>query len=393
MFKTSKISFCSNQACNVVEDSFKEEILNILQKNYYVSIKDKNFYIVNSKNIKYIEKNPHFLSVKSSGSLYYLFLTKIENKNLCFFIDKKIKEGHNYPRIISVNYRFSDELFNNTLFNGELLRDKDENWLYIINNLVLLKGEIMKNKHINYKLNQVYDILSNYYQKDEHLEICPLYVKRLFANHEFNYLINNYIPNLNYNCRGIYFEGIRDLKNHLFLIPRGHKFTPNKNVNSPSVNSSSVNKSNVNSPSVNKSNVNSSSVNSSSVNKSNVNSQSVNKSNVNKSNVNKSNVNKKEQKKNVDISNRENMVFMVRKTEISDIYNLYCIKDNDIYKYGGAHISNLRTSKYMRKCFTEGDNLNMNCEYNKNMGKWTPKQITTEKVDNLSSIESFLCIN
>ena len=353
MFKTSKISFCSNQACNVVEDSFKEEILNILQKNYYVSIKDKNFYIVNSKNIKYIEKNPHFLSVKSSGSLYYLFLTKIENKNLCFFIDKKIKEGHNYPRIISVNYRFSDELFNNTLFNGELLRDKDENWLYIINNLVLLKGEIMKNKHINYKLNQVYDILSNYYQKDEHLEICPLYVKRLFANHEFNYLINNYIPNLNYNCRGIYFEGIRDLKNHLFLIPRGHKFTPNKNVNSPSVNSSSVNKSNVNS----------------------------------------SSVNKKEQKKNVDISNRENMVFMVRKTEISDIYNLYCIKDNDIYKYGGAHISNLRTSKYMRKCFTEGDNLNMNCEYNKNMGKWTPKQITTEKVDNLSSIESFLCIN
>ena len=46
MFKTSKISFCNKQACNVVEDSFKE-ILDILQKNYYVSIKDKNFYIIN----------------------------------------------------------------------------------------------------------------------------------------------------------------------------------------------------------------------------------------------------------------------------------------------------------------------------------------------------------
>ena len=32
MFKTLKISFCGKQACNVVEDSFKEEILNILQK-------------------------------------------------------------------------------------------------------------------------------------------------------------------------------------------------------------------------------------------------------------------------------------------------------------------------------------------------------------------------
>ena len=41
-------------------------------------------------------------------------------------------------RIISVNYRFDDELFDNTLFDGELLRDRDENWLYIINNLILV---------------------------------------------------------------------------------------------------------------------------------------------------------------------------------------------------------------------------------------------------------------
>ena len=39
MFQTSKISFCGKQACNV-EESFKEELLDILQK---ISIKDKNF--------------------------------------------------------------------------------------------------------------------------------------------------------------------------------------------------------------------------------------------------------------------------------------------------------------------------------------------------------------
>ena len=44
----------------------------------------------------------------------------------------------------------------------------------------------MKDKHINNKLNIVHDILTNHYQKDTHLEICPLYVKRLFANHEFD---------------------------------------------------------------------------------------------------------------------------------------------------------------------------------------------------------------
>ena len=206
MFQTSKISFCGKQVCNIVQDDFKQELLDKLQKNYYVSIKDKNFYIINSRNIKYIEKNPHILSVKSSGSLYYLFLTKVNDENFCFFIDKKIKDGHNYPRIISINYRFDDNLFNDTLFDGELLRDKDENWLYIINNLVLFKGTLMKDKHINHKINQVYNILSNNYRRDPFLEVCPLYVKRLFANHEFDYIIKTYIPSLNYNCRGLYFD-------------------------------------------------------------------------------------------------------------------------------------------------------------------------------------------
>ena len=342
MFKTSKISFCNKQACNVVEDSFKEEILDILQKNYYVSIKDKNFYIINPRNIKYIEKNPHFLSVKSSGSLYYLFLTRIDQKNYCFFIDKKVKDGHKCPRIISVNYRFANELFENTLFDGELLRDRDENWLYIINNLVIHKGTLLKDKHINYKINLVYDILSNQYQKDSHLEICPLYVKRLFANHEFSYMMKTYIPSLNYNPRGIYFEGIRNLNNHPFLFPRGQKFDKPVEVKEATL----------------------------------------------------ENIPKKKKiirKSKEGLGNRKSLRFMVRKTDISDIYNLYCLKEDEIHKYGGAHIPNLKTSKYMRKAFADGvDNITMNCEYNEEMEKWKPIEITTDPVDDLSLVEEYL---
>ena len=339
MFQTSKISFCGKQACNVVEDSFKGEILDTLQKNYYVSIKDKNFYILNQKNIKYIEKNPHILSVKSSGSLYYLFLTKINDTNFCFFIDKKIKEGHNYPRIISINYRFDDELFNDTLFDGELLRDKDENWLYIINNLVIHKGTLMKDKHINKKLNIVYDILTNHYLRDSHLEICPLYVKRLFANHEFDYMINTYIPSLNFNCRGIYFEGIRNLNNHLYLFPRNQKFTK-----------------------------------------------------VEKKEPVKKVIIKKNNSPKVELGDRKYIRFMVRKIDVTkDIYNIYCLNNDEIHKYGGAHVQNMRTSKYLRKCFQDDvDNITMNCEYNPSMEKWKPIERTTEPVDDLHTVDEFL---
>ena len=137
MSKGNYISFCSKRAFNILDETLKQEILTKLHKNYYITIKDKNFYILNSKNIKYIEKNPHILSVKSIGSLYYLYFTIIDGRKYCLFIDKKIKEGHKFPRIISVIYRFDDSIFQDTVFDGELLRDQDDNWLYIINNLVL----------------------------------------------------------------------------------------------------------------------------------------------------------------------------------------------------------------------------------------------------------------
>mgnify|MGYP001225824802 CR=1 FL=1 len=341
MIKTSKISFCGKQACNIIEDSFKEELFKILSK-YCISIKDKNFYIINSKNVKYIEKNPHFLSVKSSGSLYYLFFTNIEGSNYCFFIDKKIKDGHKFPRIISVNYRFDDAIFEDTLFDGELLRDKDNNWLYIINNLVLYKKILMKDRHINQKIDIIYDILSNKYIRDDNLEICPLFVKRLFSNHELEYMIKTYIPSLNYNCRGLYFEGIRNLKNHLFLFPKNTNFENVKNVK---------------------------------------------KSKEIKKNVDR-------EFTNIDLSNISTINFMVKKTETSDIYNLYIMNDNDLVKYGNALIPNLKTSKLIRKIFSDGnDNITFKCEYNKSMQKWKPLEISKEKIDDIKLVEGILILN
>ena len=82
---------------------------------------------------------------------------------------------------------------------------------------------------------------------------------------------------------------------------------------------------------------------------------------------------------------------MVRKTDMSDIYNLYCLNNDEIYKYGGAHIQNLRTSKYMRECFEDGiDNITMDCEYNITMEKWKPIEKTGESMDDLNTIDEFL---
>ena len=38
-------------------------------------------FIENEKNIKFVQMNPHLITVKTAGSNYYLFLTKVNDVN------------------------------------------------------------------------------------------------------------------------------------------------------------------------------------------------------------------------------------------------------------------------------------------------------------------------
>ena len=67
------------------------------------------------------------MSIKSSGTNYLLFFTRINNTNYCFYIDRKISPGYTVPRIISSKYGFSDDVFTDTYQSIETAADgKDD---------------------------------------------------------------------------------------------------------------------------------------------------------------------------------------------------------------------------------------------------------------------------
>ena len=70
--KTLELSFCSSTAHNVVNSEAKELVISRLKK-YGISINDKRAYILNSRSIFFLEKTQHIISIKSSGTNYYLF--------------------------------------------------------------------------------------------------------------------------------------------------------------------------------------------------------------------------------------------------------------------------------------------------------------------------------
>jgi uncharacterized membrane protein YgcG len=336
--KMMDLSFCSDAAHNVVNSEAKEFIINRLKKKYEVEITKKHAYVLNSKSIYFLEKTQHIMSIKSSGTNYYLYFTNINNINYCFYIDRKIKSGYTYPRIISVKYAFSEIVFEDTLLDGELVRDVNDNdaWIFLITDILIHKGKKLDCNIVN-RFNTLYDMLTHDYTKNHDLDICPLIVKKLFLYKDYDELITKFIPSLPYKTNGLYFNSLNTKHaNQLYLF---------KNSNNRNNGNNSYNKHGVNSGS-----------SSSGGNSGNSGSSS--------SGGNSGN--------NGDIAN---IVLRIKQTEKSDIYDLYCKNRDEEHKLGIACIQNLRTSKLIRKLFDssgETDAIYMNCKYNEKFKKYEP---------------------
>ena len=332
--KTLDLSFCSDAAHNVVNPEAKQYIMNRLKEKHNININKKHAFILNQKSVYFLEKTQHIISIKSSGTNYYLYLTNINNINYCFYIDRKIKSGYTYPRIISVKYSFSDEVFDDTLLDGELVRDQDDNdsWIFLITDLLVLKGKKLECNIVN-RFNLLYQMLTNDYNKNHELDICPLIVKKLFLYKDYDELITRFIPSLPYKTNGLYFNSLNTKHaNQLFLFKTGNNHHSKKSI-----------------------------------------------------------VKKKENVKQNESQNEKsiNIVLKIEKTEKSDIYNLFCKNRSESHKLGMAHISNLRTSKMIRKLFqgTSDENVLVNCKYNEKFNKYEPiSKADTNDISELSSL-------
>ena len=104
-FKLMKISFCDRMADNIVTTENKKFILDILKDKYDINIQKKYALILNEKNIKFVQMNPHLITVKTAGSNYYLFLTKVNDEIMyiptsCDLTGEYQKYRENTPALI-----------------------------------------------------------------------------------------------------------------------------------------------------------------------------------------------------------------------------------------------------------------------------------------------------
>lgn len=228
----TKTSFCNIQIDNITTNESKQFILNQLSilcsdikyNSRYAKVFNDQF----SKNLK----NKHIFFLKSSGAPYLLFMSKINDINYTFFIDKKKSDGYDYPKIFILPYQFDQECYNGTLLECELIRKKNKKWCIGINDIYYHKGKNLNKIIIIDRINNIHKLLTeNYNPNNSFTNTCPLFIKKYFDYKDINYALNDFSTKLEYDTRGIYFIPLRvDYSNILYIFPKDSNLGKTKDI-------------------------------------------------------------------------------------------------------------------------------------------------------------------
>ncbi len=372
--KLSDISFCDKQCSNVNDNGVKAELIKQIDENYGINVIDRIYVNLHPNMLKNVAYHQHILATLTNGNPYLLYLTRIDNINCCFFIDRKLKNGYSYPKIHCVRYRFHNELFNNTIFTGELVRDVQRRWFFLLSDILLHKGEKTDTKNILSRYALINTILTSEYTPDKNYEVCPIQVKKLFMYKDFRYMTQKYMPNLSYYCKGIIFYTLSKFSNYVFIIPRDKsiKIKSNEDIEKEIQEDH---------PELwGKSNYISSTGSKEVVNGLNT----VQNNDITVDNNIDIDEKTNDEMPTDEIIPEDHVVLRILNTDISDIYNLYWYQKNELTKQGIALVPNMKSSKYLTSIFANNpNNLNIcvECRYSPIFEKWVPIRRVNKKTD------------
>jgi hypothetical protein len=200
-----EISFCDKTGFNIKTDDTKKYILERLLRRYKLKIIAKHFEKYENQMLENIKTRPHLLCVRSNGNPYFLYLTKLNFVNYCIFIDKKIQQGYSYPRMIISHFQFDETLFEDTILDGEMVKTIDGHWTYLINDMIVYKGQHLTDSNIVKRLNLLYEMLQSDLTPND-MDICQIAIKKYFTYTEGMDMITKHLNNINYSSRGIYIK-------------------------------------------------------------------------------------------------------------------------------------------------------------------------------------------
>ena len=376
---TNKIEFCNKYAYNIKNNRLKSDILKTLTEIFQIKIISNNINLYNQKNDLYnLHKYNHFISTITSGNKYLLYLTTINNEQYSILIDRKLSSSHKYPKMLIVNFRFSKKLFNNTIFECELIKDKYKKWTILLDSLVVYNNNKLKISLID-NITRMYTILKNNYCEDDSIQLCNIRVRKYFVYTELNYIMTKFIPKSKYKIIGLLFHTVALHKPNISIYFNTSDIPVNYYKNDELTFIKKL--------------------------------DSLKNANILED---KLLIQIKKDREVIDLRKETDrdleilkciekdqkavkfddklFTFLVKKdTKLPNIYYLYDLKKDKMHKNSLARIDTLECSEFMKKIFENKLEHYLDCKYNTKFKKWIPENIShNKKLVNYYEIKKYI---
>jgi len=335
---TGVISFCDRICYNIKSFETKEKILQDLKQKFQIIILQRHWHKLDEESVKHIHRISHLSCLRSNGNPYYMYFTKYEDVPIIYFIDKKVQSGYQVPRIILSKGNWKPEIFTDTLIEGEMVKDFNNTWIFLINDVIGFKGEYLINKSLPQRIEYAFEILSSLYIRNNCMDVCEYQVKQYaYATQEGTTALIELSKNLNYTSRGIYY------------CPFSYKYKP-KLINFDDTLIKSVIRKVKDNPDFKEV-------------------QSIQSPTILSRDIIPSQV--------LVIDNESEKTLWLRKTENPDVYDIYSTNHGMVNntKIGIACVQTFATSKMLRNAFKDATvaiYIPYICKYNADTSKWVP---------------------
>ncbi len=358
--------FLNHKGYEINESKIRTAVLNNIRRIGNFGVTSKYYTFLNKKNLYEIKDGDFKVSLCSYGKKYVLFLTTIEDKRYSVLINKKNEV------MVHCKYNFQHQLYSGTLFDGELVKNEDNKWVFIINDVAYENGVNVITRSFEERQTIINDIIENKYLKNG--ENMTHIMKKLYFGYEhLEDLSTRYRGSLSYKCSGIYFRNVFNYSdNYLYVFPEcrtDHQVLTKVEETTTTNNSNTNNREDLVDDIFGEVDV-------------------INTNRVNEDTT--TNV-KVDNKKNTYFAEKKTCKFLAKPTTKPDVYELYCKSfDRHIEKYAYAGIPNMQTSKLMKGLFKnyvdevdlttlirERKAIFVECEYKKKFKKWIPLREAT----------------
>ena len=377
--------FCNKKSLQIVSSSIRNDIQKQINDIGLFNLTSKYYTFLNRKNLNNLKETNFLVTLSTFGKKFILFITIYNKKKYCIFINKK------NDTMIVTQLKFSDDIFTGTLFDGELVKNTNDKWIFLINDIAYYKGKNIITKSFSERQSIIQNIIINEHENgDETTETLFISKKSYFEYKNIRDLIDNYANHLNYKCSGLYFKSVNNFSdNYLFIFPEcrsDSKILGGTNIQKQVQENTEMN---LNSSLKNRTN-----------NKEENESDDDLFGNVEilKDNPVIVHESSKERNNNLKLE-KTTCRFLLNNTSMPDIYELYCKNtNNSIEKHSYASVPDLQTSEFLKDLTKNNYDLTddiktrlennkvifVECNYHKGFKKWIP----FKKVDCMDSINT-----